>query len=210
MNFGTEVSWGKNEIRRPTVSVASPHTDNLIDIDACLQRWMVREEERHFFSNSWFHIILLKSTAWKLSKMIQEYHYLWNVSNWINGSGSPGSSIHGIFQARVLEWGAIAFSELWMGIWLKWIYIWQMCPYSVTQSCPTLRPHGLQPARLLCPWDFSGRNTGVGCVSCSRGSSRSRNWTMSPALQALLYHWTTGEAQLADKHMKKTLNITKH
>ena len=24
----------------------------------------------------------------------------------------PGSSIHGIFQARVLEWGAIAFSEL--------------------------------------------------------------------------------------------------
>ena len=26
--------------------------------------------------------------------------------------GSPlGSAIHGIFQARVLEWGAIAFSE---------------------------------------------------------------------------------------------------
>ena len=23
----------------------------------------------------------------------------------------PGSSIHGIFQARVLEWGATAFSE---------------------------------------------------------------------------------------------------
>ena len=23
----------------------------------------------------------------------------------------PGSSIHGIFQARVLEWGAIAFSH---------------------------------------------------------------------------------------------------
>ena len=24
----------------------------------------------------------------------------------------PGSSVHGIFQARVLAWGAIAFSEL--------------------------------------------------------------------------------------------------
>ena len=23
----------------------------------------------------------------------------------------PGSSVHGIFQARVMEWGAIAFSE---------------------------------------------------------------------------------------------------
>ena len=29
-----------------------------------------------------------------------------------NPTGSlPGSSVHGIFQARVLEWGAIAFSE---------------------------------------------------------------------------------------------------
>ena len=24
----------------------------------------------------------------------------------------PGSAIHGIFQARVLEWGAIAFSDI--------------------------------------------------------------------------------------------------
>ena len=24
----------------------------------------------------------------------------------------PGSSVHGVFQARVLEWGAIAFSTL--------------------------------------------------------------------------------------------------
>ena len=26
----------------------------------------------------------------------------------------PGSSVHGIFQARVLEWGAIAFSNSWV------------------------------------------------------------------------------------------------
>ena len=31
----------------------------------------------------------------------------------IDGS-PPGSSVHGIFQARVLEWGAIAFSgQIW-------------------------------------------------------------------------------------------------
>ena len=28
----------------------------------------------------------------------------------------PGSSVHGIFQARVLEWVAIAFSKGWMRI----------------------------------------------------------------------------------------------
>ena len=27
----------------------------------------------------------------------------------------------------------------------------------------SLRPHGLQPTRLLGPWDFLGMNTGVGC-----------------------------------------------
>ena len=43
----------------------------------------------------------------------------------------PGSSIHGIFQARVLEWGAIAFSNVRLNnlnyphgeqtIWVKYI-----------------------------------------------------------------------------------------
>ena len=33
----------------------------------------------------------------------------------------------------------------------------------VTKSCPTLwRHHGLQPASLLCPQHFPGKNTGVG------------------------------------------------
>ena len=29
--------------------------------------------------------------------------------------GLPGSSVHGIFQARVLEWGATAFSQNMVG-----------------------------------------------------------------------------------------------
>ena len=34
----------------------------------------------------------------------------------------------------------------------------------VTQSCPTLLwPCRLLPARLLCPWNSPGKNTGVGC-----------------------------------------------
>ena len=31
------------------------------------------------------------------------------------------------------------------------------------QSCPTLRPHRWQPTRLPHPWDFPGKNTGIGC-----------------------------------------------
>ena len=29
----------------------------------------------------------------------------------------PGVSVHGIFQARVLEWGATAFSLLWLSVY---------------------------------------------------------------------------------------------
>ena len=31
----------------------------------------------------------------------------------------PGSSTHGIFQARVLEWGAIAFSDMYVYIYVN-------------------------------------------------------------------------------------------
>ena len=35
--------------------------------------------------------------------------------------------------------------------------------YMKSLSHVYLRPHGLQAARLLCPWDFPGKNTGMGC-----------------------------------------------
>ena len=37
--------------------------------------------------------------------------------------GPPGSSVHGIFQARVLEWGAIVFSEMTFTIFF--LILWQ-------------------------------------------------------------------------------------
>ena len=33
----------------------------------------------------------------------------------------------------------------------------------------SLQPYGLQPARLLCPWDFPGKNTGMGCHCLFQG-----------------------------------------
>ena len=59
----------------------------------------------------------------------------------------PGSSVHGIVQARVLEWGAIAFSSLAA----------HKCydQGKVTQSCPTLwdpmdyTVHGILQARVV-------------------------------------------------------------
>ena len=71
----------------------------------------------------------------------------------------PSYSVHGIFQARVLEWGAIAFSVL--------ILIFHCLCICESESRSVVSdssvPHGPQPTRLLHPWDFPGKSTGVGC-----------------------------------------------
>ena len=61
--------------------------------------------------------------------------------------GSPS----GILQARTLEWVAISFSNA--GKW-KW---------SRSVMSNSSRPHGLQRTRLIRPWDFPGKRSGVGC-----------------------------------------------
>ena len=65
----------------------------------------------------------------------------------------PGSPVPGIPQARTLEWVALSFSNAWK---------WKVKVKSLSRVW-LYRPHGLQPTRLLCPWDSPGENTGVGC-----------------------------------------------
>ena len=50
----------------------------------------------------------------------------------------------------------------------------------------SLRPHVLQPARLLCPWNSPGKNTGVGCHAVLQGIFL--NQGLNPHLLHLL-HW---------------------
>ena len=49
----------------------------------------------------------------------------------------------------------------------------------------SLRPHGLQPTRLLSPWDSPGKNTGVGChflLQCMKVKSESEAAQSCPTL----------------------------
>ena len=42
------------------------------------------------------------------------------------------------------------------------------------------RPHGLQPTRLCCPWDFPGKSTGVGCHCLLRSAVSREGLKLSP------------------------------
>ena len=70
----------------------------------------------------------------------------------IDGS-PPGSPIPGILQARTLEWVAISFSNAWK---------WKVKVKSLSRVWPSVTPWA-EPTRLLHPWDFPGKSTGVGC-----------------------------------------------
>ena len=43
------------------------------------------------------------------------------------------------------------------------IYVHVYCVFSRSAVSDSFRPHGLKPARLLCPWNSPGKNTGVCC-----------------------------------------------
>ena len=52
----------------------------------------------------------------------------------------------------------------------------RLLKWSRSVMSTSLRPHGLQPTRLLCPWDFPGKSTGVGVPFPSRGIFPTQGW----------------------------------
>ena len=70
------------------------------------------------------------------------------------------------------------------------------------QSCPTLcDPMDYHPCRLLCPRNFPGKSTGVGCHALLQGIFPTQGW--NPRLLHLLL-WQAGSLPLAPpgKHLE--------
>ena len=73
---------------------------------------------------------------------------------------------------------------------------WKWSPSVMSDS---LRPHGRQPTRLLCPWDFPGKSTGVGCHCLPRRQCiRESNSESRMSFQSHLTSWVT---------LSKSLNL---
>ena len=97
----------------------------------------------------------------------------------------PVSSVHGTFQARTLEGCHFLLQGIFLtqgsNLHLLHLLDWQVdsaplvpsgeplihsscvCCQVASVVSDSVRLHGLQPTRLLCPWDSPGKNTGVGC-----------------------------------------------
>ena len=117
-----------------------------------------------------------KDTRKTESEVTQSYPTLCDLMD----CSQPGFSVYGILQARILEWVAISFSRgsFRPRDWAQVSRIVGRCVYHLNHQgsrrednkricnslvSDSLWPHGLQPARLLCPWNSPGKNTAVGC-----------------------------------------------
>ena len=91
------------------------------------------------------------------------------------------------FQLKTLQWIPPA---LW--IKPKFLLYPSVCACEVTSVVSKfLRPHGLQPARFLCPWDSPGKNTRVGCYALLQ-----RLFPTQVAMSLSLLHWESSSLPL--------------
>ena len=95
-----------------------------------------------------------------------------------------GFSVHEILQAKILEWVAmpssrgyswptaqthVSYASCITGRFFTTSATWEALNWTRLVMSDSLRPHGLQPTRLLSPWDFPGKSTGVGCQFLLQG-----------------------------------------
>ena len=86
-------------------------------------------------------------------------------------------------------------------IWLPWFHHLPLPPVTCRHECSvvadSLWPRGLEPARLLCLWDYPGKSTGVGCHFLLQGIflTQGLNWDLLHC-RWILYHWGIGEVPL--------------
>ena len=115
------------------------------------------------------HLLLQCMKVKSESEVAQWCPTLHDLMDW----SLPGSSVHGIFQARVLEWGAIAFSAVSNSLQLHGL------------SSPGSSVHRLLQARIL-EWVAMG---------FSREYSQLRDWTLVSCITGRFFTiWATREA----------------
>ena len=62
-------------------------------------------------------------------------------------------------------------------------YTMHACVLRLSVMSNSLQPHGLYPTRFFCPWDFPGKDTGVGCHFLLQGIFLTQGWSL------YLLHW---------------------
>ena len=153
------------KIKSTTVSIVSPSScHRVMGPDAMIfDFWMLSFKPAFtlssFTSIKWFFSFSSLSAIRVVSFAYMLLLLLLSCFSHIQLCATPQTAAHqappSLGFSRQEHWSGLPFpspmheSEKW-----KW---------SRSVVFDSVRPHGLQPTRLFCPWDFPGKNTGVGC-----------------------------------------------
>ena len=113
-----------------------------------------------------FHVLAIVNSA----TMNTEVHVSFLIRAFVFSGYMPRSGIAGSYGNSVFSFSMVV------------VVVWSLSRVQLLQL------YGLWPTRLLCPQDFSGKNTAVGCHFLSRGSSRPRDRTPVTCAAGSLLH----------------------
>ena len=102
-----------------------------------------------------------------------------------------------LWTQTVLNWSWFSFTafenhSLWYSTVKILLNESKMCVLC-SVMCNSLRPHGLWPTRLLCPWNSLSKNTGVGCHALLQEIFQSRDQTHVSCISCATDRFFTSE-----------------
>ena len=117
------------------------------------------------------------------------------------GKPRPRKGRKGMRQVMLQCWPP-SREALWQTL-SPWRTKWKWSHSVVSDS---LRPHGFQPTRRLCPWDFPHKGTGVGCHCLLQGIFLTHELNPGlPHCRQMLYPLSHQGSPLKDKAWGKCL-----
>ena len=113
--------------------------------------------------------------------------------------GAWWATAHG--GAKSQTWLNEPFGHTCLSYFISLSYLLHTIKFiSPAQTFPlNSRPQGLQPARLLCPWNFTGKNTRVACHFLLQGTF------LTQKLNLYLLHWQVDSLLLS--YLRSPLRI---
>ena len=143
-----------------------------------------------------FCMIPCVRNAWDGGEMMAQWYM---VSFWVDENTQ--TSDKGLLSIIYEEYENTKIDSGWW--WPNSVNILKstVCTRGCSVVSDPLWPHGLQPARLLCPWDFPGKNTGLGYHFLLQGICLTQR--LNPCLLHLL-HWQVDTLPLS--HLRSPQN----
>ena len=102
---------------------------------------------------------------------------------WMDSIRKGGDWKLGIFHYSFNRYVSLTYARHFSRHWIVVVLVAKLCP-------TLLWPYGLQPARLLYPWDSPGKNTGVSCHFLFQGIFPTQG------SNSCLLHWLMGPLPL--------------